>query len=187
MPLVLLLLLVPMVVLALTPLLLIQRYRAGKARRQARPWVTTINVAVMAFSALCFLVSAAVTAIWIRFAFIGATIGLLAGLMLGVFGLLITRWESDAGALHYTPNRWLVLIVTLIVSARVGYGLWRVLVVAQAGTSGAALVTAFGVPESLAAGASVIGYYLAYHAGLWWRIQRWQRQAAATSSGGARK
>jgi len=38
-------------------------------------------------------------------------------------------------------------------------------------------VTAFGVPESLAAGATVIGYYLAYNAGLRWRIRRWQHRA----------
>ena len=44
-PLILLLLLVPIVVIALMPVILIQRYRAGKARRQARPWVATLNLA----------------------------------------------------------------------------------------------------------------------------------------------
>jgi len=176
-PFVLLLLLVPIVVIALTPLLLIQRYRAGKARRQARPWAATVNLAVMTFSAMCFLVSAAFTTIWIPGSFAGAALGLLTGLVLGVLGLLITRWESDARALHYTPNSWLVLLVTLIVSARVLYGVFRTFAAAQAGLSGHALATAFGVPESLAAGAIVIGYYLAYNAGLRWRIRRWQRRA----------
>ena len=176
MPFVLLLLLVPIVVMALMPLLLIQRYRAGKARRQARPWVATVNLAVMAFSAVFFLISAAFTTIWIPRSFEGAALGMMAGLGLGVFGLLITRWEGDARALHYTPNSWLVLIVTLIVSARVVYGMFRTLAAAQAGVSGGALATAFGVPESLAAGAVVIGYYLAFNAGLRWRIRRWQRR-----------
>ena len=177
MPLVLLLLLVPLAVIALMPLILIQRYRAGKARRLARPWAVTLNLAVMAFSAVFFLVSAAVTTIWIPRAFTGAAAGLLAGLLLGAVGLAMTRWEYGASAMHYTPNSWLVLFVTLIVSARVVYGLIRSFAVAQAGMSGAALVTAFGVPESLAAGATVIGYYLAYNAGLRWRIRRWQRRA----------
>jgi hypothetical protein len=175
-PFVLLLLLVPIVVIALMPLLLIQRYRAGKARRQARPWAATLNLAVMAFSAVCFLISAAFTTIWIPRSLAGAALGMIAGLLLGVFGLLIARWEADARAMHYTPNSWLVLFVTLIVSARVVYGLFRTVAAAQAGLSGTALASAFGVPESLAAGAVVIGYYLAFNAGLRWRIRRWQRR-----------
>ncbi len=166
MPLVLLLLLVPVVVIALMPVLLIQRYRTGKARRQARPWVVTLNLGVTAFSALFFLASAAFTTLWIPRSLAAALAGMLGGLLLGGGGLLITRWEFDGRTLHYTPNRWLVLLVTLIVSPRVVYGLFRMFAVAQAGVSGAALVTAFGVPESLAAGAAVIGYYLAYNTGL---------------------
>ena len=177
MPLVFLLLLVPIIVIALMPLILVQRYRAGKARRRARPWVATLNLALLAFSAVFFLASAAFTTIWIPKSFLGAAIGLAAGIVLGGFGLAITRWEATPRSLHYTPNRWLVLIVTLLVSARVAYGLYRSFAVAQAGMSGTALVTAFGVPESLAAGATVIGYYLAYNIGVRWRISRWQRRA----------
>ncbi len=93
-------------------------------------------------------------------------------LLLGLLGLAITRWERTGRTLFYTPNSWLVLLLTLIVSARLVYGLVRSLAVARAGMSGTALVTAFGVPESLAAGAMVIGYYLIYNAGVWWRIRR---------------
>lgn len=177
MPFILLLLLVPIIVIALMPLILIQRYRAGKARRLARPWMATLNLAVMAFSAIFFLASAAFTTIWIPMAFTGAAMGLAAGVLLGGIALLITRWETAPRTLHYTPNRWLVLFVTPIVSARVLYGLFRSLAMARAGFSGTELVTAFGVPESLAAGAMVIGYYLAYNAGLRYRIQRWENRA----------
>jgi hypothetical protein len=48
--------------------------------------------------------------------------------------------------------------------------------VAQAGVSGTSVVLAFGIPESLAAGGAVIGYYLAYNAGLRWRLHRWHRR-----------
>jgi hypothetical protein len=173
----LLLLLVPAVFILLTPFLLIQRYRAGKARRLARPWVATLNMGVMAFSAVFFLGSSAFTTIWIPNSFAGAGIGLMAGLLLGAVGLLVTRWEASPRSLHYTPNRVLVLLVTLIVSARVAYGLFRSFAMARAGVSGTALVTAFGVPQSLAAGGVVIGYYLAYNIGLRWRIRRWERRA----------
>jgi len=171
MPLLILVLLLPLVLLALMPLILIQRYRVGTARRQARPWIATANVAVMAFSTICFLVGAAVTTIWVRNAFTGAAAGVVLGVGLGVVGLLLTRWEHSPATLHYTPNRWLVLVITFLVSARVMYGLWRSWTVAEAGVHGAPMVMAFGIPESLAAGGVVIGYYFAYGLGVRRRIR----------------
>ena len=176
MPLLILLLIVPLVLVALTPLLLIQRYRAGKARRLARPWAATFALVMIALSAVFFLVGAGVTSIWIAGAFSRAAAGLGLGMLLGSAGLWLTRWESTPRSLHYTPNRWLVLFVTLIVSARVLYGLYRSAAVAGAGVTGTSVVMAFGIPESLAAGGAVVGYYLAYNAGLRWRLHRWQRR-----------
>ena len=176
MPLLLLLLLLPLIVVALTPFLLIQRYRAGSARREARPWVATLTVAAMLFSAAFFLASAAFATIWIPRAFTGAALGMAIGLGLGACGTMLTRWEPTVRTLHYTPNRWLVLIVTLIVSGRVAYGLFRSFEAASAGVSGRAMIDAFGVPESLAAGAIVIGYHLAYNVAIRWQIARWQRR-----------
>lgn len=177
MPFLILLLALPLIFVALTPLLLIQRYRAGKARRQARPWMATFALAMVALSTLLFLIGAGFTSIWVVDAFSGAAAGLGAGLLLGLVGLLITRWEATPRSLHYTPNRWLVLFVTLIVSVRVLYGFYRSAAVAQAGMAGESVLIAFGIPESFAAGGAVIGYYLAYNAGLRWRIGRWQRRA----------
>lgn len=177
MPLLLLLVLVPLILIALTPLMLIQRYRAGTARRQARSWMATFGLVMMSLSAMFFLIAAGATSIWVAGAFTGAAAGLAVGLVFGVAGLLLTRWESTPRMLHYTPNRWLVLIVTCLVSARVLYGLYRSALVAQGGVTGTAVVLAFGIPESLAAGGAVVGYYLAYHAGLRWRIRRWSRRA----------
>jgi hypothetical protein len=173
----LLVVLVPLAVIALSPLILVQRYRVGTARRQARPFMATFGLVMMSLSALFFLVAAGATSIWVAGAFTGAAAGLGVGLVLGAAGLLLTRWEATPRTLHYIPNRWLVLIVTFIVSARVLYGFYRSFLVAQAGVSGTSVVLAFGIPESLAAGGTVIGYYLAYHAGLRWKIRRWQRRA----------
>jgi hypothetical protein len=143
----------------------------------ARPWVATLNVALMAFSAICFLAGAGVTSIWVPNALTGAAAGIALGAGLGLVGLLLTRWEPTAGALHYTPNRWLVLIVTFVVSVRVLYGLWRSWTVAQSGVSGAPMIMAFGIPESLAVGGLVIGYYFAYGLGVRRRIRKWQNRA----------
>lgn len=176
-PALILLLVLPLIVIALMPLILIQRYRLGSARRLARPWVATVNIALTTLSAILFLVVAAVTAIWVPHAFSGAAAGIVAGLALGVLGLLLTRWEPMPATFHYTPNRWLVLVVTLMVSARVLYGLWRSWKVAEAGVYGTDMVLAFGIPETLAVGGAVIGHYVAYALGVRWRIRRWQRRA----------
>ncbi len=172
----LLLLLLPLVVVALTPLMLIQRYSLAKARRLARPWIATVTLLSMVFSVIFFVVGAAVTTYWIPKAFSGAVAGLGVGSILGVLGLVLTRWEPTPRTLHYTPNRWLVLVLSFVVSARVIYGLWRSWAAARSGLYGTSFVTAFGVPESLAAGATVLGYYLVYSAGLRWRIRSWQQR-----------
>lgn len=177
MPLLLLILLLPLVLIALMPLILIQRYRVGTARRMARPWMATLNVALMTFSAICFLAGAAVTAVWVPNAFTGAAAGLALGAVLGLAGLALTRWEPSAATLHYTPNRWLVLLVTFVVSARVAYGLWRSWTVAEAGVYGTPMVLAFGIPESLAAGGAVIGYYFAYGLGVRRHVLKWRNRA----------
>ena len=51
--------------------------------------------------------------------------GLAVGGVLGLAGFALTRWERRGGVLLYTPNRWLVLAVTLVVATRVVYGFWR--------------------------------------------------------------
>ena len=176
MPLLILLLMLPVILILLTPLMLVQRYRVGTSRKQARPWLATFGLVMMAGSTIFFLAGAGVTSFWVQDAFLGALAGVGAGAVLGVLGLLLTRWEAKPGSLHYTPSRLLVLTVTLVVSARLLYGFYRSWAAARAGIEGAGLVAAFGIPESLAAGGVVIGYYLAYGAGLRWRIKRWERR-----------
>ena len=131
----------------------------------------------MTFSAACFLAGAAVTAAWVPNAFGGAAAGVAAGTGLGVLGLLLTRWEPAAATLHYTPNRWLVLGVTVMVAARLLYGFWRSWTVAASGISGADVVLAFGIPQSLAVGGAAVGYYLAYAWGVRRRVAGWQKRA----------
>src|ERR1044071_1873682 len=96
----LLLVLLPVVLLASMPLILIQRYRVGAARRLARPRMATLNGMLMTLSAICFLASAAVTAVWVPNALTGAAAGVAAGACLGMVGLLLTRWEATPATLH---------------------------------------------------------------------------------------
>ena len=152
--------------IALVPVSIIQRYRVGTSRRAARGWLITLNLVGLSLSVMLFLVGAGLTNFWVPAALRSAVLGLLAGCVLGVLGLALTRWEPTRGALYYTPNRWLVLTITLIVSARIGYGFWRSWQAWQtAADRGTWFVTA-GVAGSLAAGAVVLGYYLTYWAGV---------------------
>jgi hypothetical protein len=173
------LLLVPLVVLlalltalALIPLSLMQRYRLGTSRQRARGWLATINLAGLALSAVLFLLSAGLTTIWVPGAFTYAAGGFAAGLALGIIGLWLTRWDWSADALHYTPNRAIVLGMMLVVAGRIVYGLWRGWESWRAGIHGESWIVHAGVAGSLAAGAVVLGYYLAYWIGVRRRYRR---------------
>jgi hypothetical protein len=170
-PLLILPVLIVLAVVALVPFSIVQRYRMGTSRQRARGWLTTINLAGIALSAILFLAGAAVTTVWVPHAFTYTAAGLVVGCVLGFIGLWLTRWEPAPGSLHYTPNRWLVLGITLVVTARLIYGFWRGLHTWRAGVEGASWFGAAGIPGSMAAGAVVLGYYLAYWVGVRRRLK----------------
>lgn len=172
MPLLLIVLLVPVVVLVLTPLTLIQRYRMGKARRPARKWAARLGVFSFALSAVMLLIGAAFSNLWISHTLVYTAAGLAAGCVAGVIGLLSTTWEAGPRSLHYTPNRWIVLLITLLIAGRALFGFYRTARTAGAGMTGHSMVSAFGVPESFAVAAVVIGYYLAYNTGVLRQLRR---------------
>lgn len=167
-------LLIPLLVVVLTPIALIQRYRAGTARRQARPWLVAVNLVGLMISTTLFLTVAAMTTLWLPAALPASLAGLAGGVLLGGVGLALTRWEVTPTVVHYTPHRWLVLGITLVVSARLLYGLWRSWQAWQGAGDGAWLEAA-GAEGSLAAGAVVLGYYLAYWSGVRRRVRRHMR------------
>lgn len=166
----LILLVVPLVALlvafVLMPVGLVQRYRAGTARRAARTWFAGLNAATLWFSALFFLSGAAFTTIWIPKAFGYSIAGLAGGCLLGILGLALTRWEGAPGRLYFTPNRFLTLGIILLVTARLSYGLWRISEGWSLDAADRAWLKESGVPGSLATGAVVLGYSLTYWTGI---------------------
>lgn len=166
------LLLLPLAFVILLPLSIVQRYRVGTARRRARVWVATLNVVLIGFSAALFLLAAAVMNAWVADTFFYGVAGLAGGSVLGLVGLKLTRWDTTARALHYTPNRPLVLIITLAVLARLLYGFWRGWQAWHESESGASWLATSGAAGSLTVGAVVLGYYLAYWAGIARRLKR---------------
>ena len=172
MPLLLGVLLLVVALVALIPLSLVQRYRMGTSRQRARGWLASINLAGIALSVMAFLAGAAISSAWIPYAFTYSVAGLAIGCLLGTAGLALTRWERAAGSLHYTPNRWLVLVIMLVVTGRICYGIWRAV---HAWRTGVADVNWLGVSSlagSMAAGALILGYYLVYWAGVRRRARR---------------
>jgi hypothetical protein len=99
------------------------------------------------------------------------------GAALGFIGVRLTRWESGLRSLHYTPNQWLVLAITLIVAARVVYGMWRGWTWWGTGGNAGSFADAFGIAGTLGAGAVVLGYYLAYSVGVRRRIRQWEARS----------
>jgi hypothetical protein len=153
------------------PLLLVLRYRAATARRLGRKWIATVNLVSLVLSAGLFLWVAAMTAFWIPNALLYSLAGFMIGAVLGLLGLALTRWELSPQALYYTPNRWLVLLITLAVTTRLLYGLWRIWHAWRASGPNESWIAAAGVAGSMAVGAVVLGYYLTYSAGVRWRLR----------------
>ena len=161
--------------IALFPLVLVQRYRSGTSRQLARGWLAAINMVGLALSVVFFLIGAALTSIWVPDALRYTVAGLACGCALGVIGLALTRWEPGSRALHFTPNRWLVLAITLLVTARVLYGFWRGWHSWRTAVDGGSWLVASGAAGALAAGAVVLGYYLTYWTGVRRRLSRHRR------------
>ena len=174
-----LVLLIPIAFVLATPLMIVQRFRMGTARRPGRGWIAALNFFGVLFSVSVFIFAAAITNFWVPQAFAFSALGLLAGAMLGLVGLTLTRWERTPGTLHYTPNRWLVLLITLAIAARLLYGFARAWNAWQADTGDRSWLAESGLAGSMGVGAAVLGYYAIYFAGVWWRIRRHRRRGGS--------
>lgn len=111
--------------LLLWPLALWNRYRVGTSRRRPPRWLTRLNAWLIPASALVFLGGMGIAQLFVAHAFPYAALGVLAGLAVGALGWTLTRVEHRPGQVWYTPNRWLVLALTLVVVARVFAGIWQ--------------------------------------------------------------
>lgn len=155
--------------IALMPIGLVQRYRSGTSRRLARSWLAKLNIGALAISVLLFLGTSALTNFWVPNALTWSLAGLAAGSITGLVGLALTKWEPSAQQLHYTPNRFLVLAIILVVLARILYAAWRL---TQGWDANNTWLRESGIPGSMAAGALVLGYTLTYWIGLARQIRR---------------
>jgi hypothetical protein len=166
------------VLLALAGVILLSlalRYRAGTARRQGRRWAATMNVWVTTFSAALFLCFTFLISFWLGPTLRFALTGMAVGGLLGLLGLVLTRWESHPEGFFYTPSRWLILLIMLAIAARLVYGWWHGLH-RGAPDNQHWVLSASGTQLSVAVAAGLIGYYLVYAIGVRIRITRHEKR-----------
>ena len=153
------------------------RYRVGTARRQARPWVASLNMWLTSSSAVFFLCFALLLSFWVASAFRFALVGMCFGGILGLLGLAMTRWERRSEGLFYTPSRWLALLIMAAIGTRIVYGWWRA---THSGSSAPGdqhwLMTASATQLSLAVAAGLVAYYLIYSIGVRLQLARHYRR-----------
>jgi len=130
-----------------------------------------MNLWATSFSAVLFLCFAFLISFWLGPTLQFALTGMAVGAVLGLLGLMLTRWESHPAGLFYTPSRWLALLVMLAIAARLVYGWWHA---THSGAPGEQhwFLSASGTQLSVAVAAGLIGYYLVYAIGVRIRIAR---------------
>jgi len=94
--------------------------------------------------------------------------GLLAGVLLAVLGLRLTRFESDANGRYYTPNPYIGAGVTLLLVGRLVYRMTLMYSAPQFAPppGGDPFATLTQSPLTLAMAMLTVGYYLMYTAGV---------------------
>lgn len=157
--------------LVLLPLSLWQRFRYGKSRRLARPWLVGFNAWSLLIATCLFLLINAVVQWWLPHTLLQAVAGWLAGLALGIIALWLSRFERLPDGLYYRPKVWLVLALTLLVAGRVVVSFVQIYRQGSAWWSGHPLDTDWHAGLVAVAGL-LLGYGLAYQWGLRSRLRR---------------
>jgi hypothetical protein len=177
--------LIPAVIALCVPISIVQRYRTGTAKRPARVWVAGANTILVGVSVGTFLVTAGITNVWIPGAWHHSVLGLFAGLVVGAISVYLSRWEVSPRQLSYTANRWLILSITVLVAARIAYGVWRAWHAWHTTPEDRSWLAEAGLSGSMAIGALLLGYYFAFWAGIWLRASR-HRRVLQSQIGGER-
>ena len=119
------------------------------------------------------MLSSGLLGLWIDGALLHVLAGLGAGVVLGIVGLWLTPFEHGPEGMFYAPNRWLVLALTVLVGARIAFGLWHAAQLWRGGAGHAQWLAEQG--SLLAVGGLLLGYYLATTWGIWRRLPRQRR------------
>jgi hypothetical protein len=147
-----------------------RRVRRTIGRQPVRPWALGCTVAffVLAVLALAILNAGRLPLLE------GLAGGGVVGVLLGLVGLRLTRFERSEAGFHYVPNTLLGIAVSLLFIGRLAYRLLSIY--AASGSFDPTAMRTFGSsPLTLACFAIVAGYYVTFSIG----VLRWYRAVPA--------
>ena len=134
-----------------------------------RPWIT---VAVFPLVALLVLLTSVVHPM------VGVALGAGAavGIVLGIYGTRLTRFEATPAGLFYTPNAHLGIALSLLLVLRLGYRF--VMLQLNSGNVDPQSMQLGSSPLTMAIFGTLAGYYVTYAIGL----LRWRAHVSRQSS-----
>ena len=155
---------IPTLLVPLIGYRLYRRFRANFGRQPIQPTRKVVRLIILSFVAALFLWVATHSAPALE----AAAGGLIAGVLLAVLGVRLSRFESDATGSYYTPNSYIGAAVTLLLVGRIVYRMFSMYSTPQGmpppGTDPFATMTQS--PLTLAMIMLTIGYYLMFTAGV---------------------
>jgi hypothetical protein len=154
--------LVPVVVAPLIVWRLYARMRRNFGRQPIHPKRMWARVAVLAVVVALFALEGLRGPMLAE----GLAAGLLGGVLLGMLALRFTRFEIDGANDCYVPNPWIGLALTTLLLGRLLYRFMALYPVMTHATAGAGYAAYQRSPLTLAIFGLLIGYYVAYYAGL---------------------
>jgi hypothetical protein len=173
--------LVPLLIAALVAWRLYSRVRrlVGRQRlSKVRPWITICIFPVLT----ALFVASSIGRPLSLLSLIG---GAVVGVALGVYGLRVTRFETAADGLYYTPAAHLGIALSVLVVARIGYRFAQVYYFGPNlgaptldGAPPAHPMAYASTPATLLIFGAFAGYYVTYAIGL----LRWRRSIPVAAS-----
>ena len=157
----------PYVVAAIAALVLLalyRRFRSAFGRQRLKPTRIKLRIGVLGLATLMLVLRGMHS---MDFAAAGL-VGFAAGAVLAWYGLRLTRFDIMPGGIFYTPNGYVGAVLTAVLLGRLVYRfqvLYPSLEAARAQT-GDAFASFHGSALTVALFAVVLGYYIAYGAGL---------------------
>ena len=155
---------IPTLLVPLIGYRLYRRFRANFGRQPIQPTRKVVRLIIWSLVAGLFLMVAMHSAPALE----AAAGGLIAGLLLAVLGLRLTRFESDEKGSYYTPNSYIGAAVTLLLVMRLVYRMVSIYSTPQLAPAPGSdpFATMTQSPLTLAMVLLTVGYYLMYTAGI---------------------
>lgn len=147
-----------------------RRVRRNFGRQPLRSARLAVRVAIFAVVAVLLLVPG-VMGLHLG---LGSVAGLLGGVLLGLYGLHLTKVDDVPEGRFYTPNRYLGVALTALLVGRLVYRFFIITPMiggaAVAAQDPATMLAVHRSALTLAIAGLLVGYYLAFYGALLWRV-----------------